>query len=838
MPKEGQERAANGEGARNAAASNQARAAGASPPGFVPGSQAGAGQGGPLPVNIVSGQSDFFEGLRRAMGMGSSTIAGAGPAGDNDQLRAMITSQEAMTQAVRQTVDEIKVATTMMRDLQVQNSQMTSRMTQALSQFNQQNSAQMNNLLTNLMNMPFMGGGHGGPGGEGHGGGSHGFIGYTGNQYVSYGNVQSRARAALANYVNNSFGSGAGRHANISPHTRQVGATVSQGIVHGGLMSGLRRLPVAGTGLVALEGMNQGAEWLGNQAAQNARYQAITGGGNIGDVSGALGFGSFDGQGGLANRISEEGYVLGQRFSMGGMSTDQARSAFQGMTALGFTGQRRNDALDFAGTNYRSMGMDPNQSVQLAAVSAKYAMTNLSQVSDALMKVSQAAQVTGQSADTLRQTFVGNYQGALSSGAGGGAVGLAQALTMATAAGGRNLQGFSYGGIMQNPATEYAAAAGVGMSPTQLQYQASTGNILPTAQAETKFATQSFQSALGSGGMAKLQQLITAKGGASKVASSPGAQSDIATQLLPFVDDQTVQYLRQLIPDIPQDASTAQILQFAVNHFAGNTPASQAQQQQNQAKVSKVSDAELNANKNMGGLLGGLATGPFADSPFGSLVDKGHGESNWLADQRRQQTNASQSFGSTMGHTLLGLFGGNDSSNSADAWGGALDAYGDYSKKYGNIQDPAIQKAIEMFGKDPSLRVRVQTKDGTDRAVSLSEAIQHYPDQISTGSASIMSNDPETNGKPLNQVQGFTSSMTEQNLLPGQVDTKTSGEEYGQSAKEQEKNFTPQQKADDKKDAGGNVTIDFAPGAAQLLLRVVGSSNPNARPPASTNGPS
>ena len=58
-----------------------------------------------------------------------------------------------------------------------------------------------------------------------------------------------------------------------------------------------------------------------------------------------------------------------------------ARALFQGVTAQGYTGDRRAGALDFASANYRTMGMGQDESMQLIAMSAKYAQSSLSGLS-------------------------------------------------------------------------------------------------------------------------------------------------------------------------------------------------------------------------------------------------------------------------------------------------------------------------------------------------------------------------------------------------------------------------------------------------------------------------
>lgn len=831
MPKDGQERAARGEGARKAASDNQARAAGqpagSQPPGFVPGGQATGN--GPLPVQIVNGENDFFDSLRQALGMGSMR-AGAG----NNQFETTLKSQQAISQAAQQISQDVKSVLSMMKTLQMSNLQLNVQMSQTLSQLTQGQQS-MVNAITYGGNY---GGGGGGPqgGGGGHGGDGAGYNPGN-NQFVSYGSLQSRGRAALANVVNMTYGTasstpkhltaqGLAQHRAQQQHYGQIAG----GIAHSGVMGGLRRTAGLGLGIAGAEAVDQGAQWLTQQRAQNAYYQGIYGGDNLGgmgDVANALGVGGGTVTSGLGGRMQEEGYVLGQRFSAGGMTGDQARQAFRSVSAMGLNGERRNQTLGFVSNAYKNMGMDPGQATQVAQVATNYAQTNLDGVYDSLLKVSKAAQQTGQSADALRQVFVGNYQASLSGGAQGGAAGLAQAMTMATAAGGRSMQGFSYSSMMSNPSTMYAMASRVGMTPTQLEYQSAMGNNVPMASAMTQQSGALMQSALGSKGQQQFNQLVQQAGGASKVASSPGTISHIATQLLPYVDSATIRSMVQATGiTVPQGASDEQILGLMVNQLVGNSPEAAAKQQQAAAAPQKIGQSELDKQKQAPGLFG-ISWG----SP-GSYDNYGKGMSDWtsqqLADAQYQQGGFEETFGN--------LFGGNDHSKAANNRVDTVKQYADYQKQYGNVSDQAMQQAITMFGNDPNMRIRVRTKDGTDRAVSLKEAIQYYPDQISTGQASVMNNDADQNGKTLAEL-GITPSLQQGKLLPNEQDTTTSGQEYGQSAKDQEKNFQPKAKDTTSDGSGQNVTIDFAPGAAQTLLRVVGQSSPNSRPPASTNGP-
>jgi hypothetical protein len=815
VAREEQQRAERGYVDRNAEAQAHAERAGGrggGPPQMGWGTST-HGDNRPLPVSIVEGQDDFFNALKRALGITDEN--GRRP---DDHFQALLTSQQAQTQATREILAESKATVSLLNTLVA--GQVSAMQT---------NAQQMSQLIQ-FAQLGGMGGGMPGyvppvGGGGGHGGHN------TPQPFLhggSYGSIQGNVRAGLASFINRNYGLGsAGRHNNAATTARMAQNTgIAQTLQHGGLMAAARRTPGLGIAVGTGEAINQGAEWLTNQRAKNSYYQSIYGGSNAGDFTGGMAAlfngGSSDTTSGLASRMAEEGFVLSNRFSGGGMTEDMSREAFKGVSQLGYTGDRRNQSLDFMGEQYKNLGMSIQQSLSLVQVSAKYAQGNLQGVSQQLQGVTKAAQRTGQSAAELQQAFIGNYQTALQAGAGGQAAGLAGAMTSITAGASRDLGGFSFGGMFTNPATKYAMGAQVGMTPGQIQSQAGMGNLTPQLLGAQRLTQQFMGSVLGAGLQQRLDSLMQKAGGKDKVMNSPGTMDDIALQLM---SDRTwdVIAVRRALQGagitVPDDASDQQVAKFYVSWYAGNNFAGQAKKDAETRSVKPVSDAEWNKQDIGGsGKVGGMSQ---FSSDYGNQLNDKYG-----------------------GNTLLDAVFNSDSKQEENTGRTTLDYYQDFQNTHGHKSDPAIESLIKSFGSDPNIRVRVRSKDGKDKAVTLADAIRYYSDQLSTGSAYIISKNPDTNGKKLSELPGISTDV---GVTPGKngVGDSASESTYGDDADKwiNDNDFKPESSGDDSGggDGGGKVTVSLQPEVARLF-QFQGSgvnidTGPDARPPAITGGP-
>jgi hypothetical protein len=778
------------------------------------------GQSGhdPLKVQLVSGDKDFFEALKQALGTGSGAASGS-----NDQFQAMLTSSEAMQQAAREMAAELKASVAMMRDLQVSSTETLNRMTEQTARDRQVDRDQMDTLIQ-LLASGGMGGGGGHGGGHGGGGSHGGFYDPNSGSYTSYGGIGSRLNARLANALHQNYGTpSVGQHA--TGHTARHAAMMSRAagaLAHGGIGAGLRRVPYIGAAITAVEGINDAAEWLTNERAKNARYQSVLGGSNnsmdnrgnpatsvgglIGDLSEFFSGQSSNSTSGLGNRMAEEGYVMGQRFSSGGFDEESARQLFQGVTSLGYTGDRRAGALDFASSNYRTMGMSQDESMQLIATSAKYAQSSLQGLSRELQNVTKTAVRTGQSAQVMRQAFAETYSAALQASGGAGAGQLAEAATNMTGAGGRLLAGANPLSVLNDPTSKYQMASSMGMTPSQLEAAGQTNPGI-TMQALGK-RSDMYMRSLGQGNLGTLKDLINQQGGSQKVAGDSNLMANVASSLMASQGyDITVarNVVSQIDPSMA-NASDSAIAQYIVNYQAGNNPANQAAGLKDQMTPKNISAADRATKK-----------GDQADS--GGSHGTGWGKFAW--DQHLRGQGMQSDAG-----PISNLFNG-DQTNQGYTLQVNSDYYNELTKGTGK-SDPVIEKLISEYGTDPNIRFKVKTKNG-DKAVTFGEAIRNFSDQLSSGQASIVSSNKDLNNRQVKDIAGSTGAQvtSDKNDWQGSDYDKVASEIGAGGGDSGEKDNT----------GGGSITLSLSP-EAQRLFQVNTTGNVDLDNSASAGRPS
>lgn len=776
------------------------------------------GQSGrdPLKVQLVSGDKDFFEALKSALGTGTGAATGS-----NEQFQAMLSSSEAMQQAAREITSELKTSVAMMRDLQVRSTENLNRMTEQTARDRQVDRDQMDTLIQLLAN----GGGGGGHGGGGHGGGGHGggFYDPSRGGFTSYGGIGSRVNARLANALHQNYGTPSlGQHA--SQHTARNAAMMSRAagaLAHGGIGAGLRRMPYIGAAVTAVEGVNDAAEWLTNERAKNASYQSVLGGQNssmdnrgnpvtsvgglIGDLSEFMSGQSSTSTSGLGNRMAEEGYVMGQRFSSGGFDEDSARQLFQGVTSLGYTGDRRSGALDFASSNYKTMGMGQDESMQLIAMSAKYAQSSLQGLSRELQNVTKTATRTGQSAQVMRQAFAETYSAALQASGGAGAGPLAEAATNMVGSGGRLLNGANPLSVLNDPTSKYQMAGAMGMTPSQLEAAGQTNPGI-TMQALGK-RSDMYMRSLGTGTMQALNGLIDQQGGKQKVAADSNLMSNVASQLMASQGyDITVakNIVSQIDPSMA-NASDSAIAQYIVNYVAGNNPGNQAAALKDSMTPKNISQGERDKIKN--------------PNNTGDSTGKGFGQFAWDQNKRGKDMQSDAGMWSN-------LFNG-DQTEQGYTLQVNSDYYNELTKGTGK-SDPVIEKLISEYGTDPNIRFKVKTKNG-DKAVTFGEAIRNFSDQLSSGQASIVSSNKDLNNKQVKDIAGSTGAQvtSDQNDWQGSDYDKVADEIGAGSGGDSESENT----------GGGSITLSLSP-EAQRLFQVNTTGNVDLDNSASAGRPS
>lgn len=591
------------------------------------------------------------------------------------------------------------------------------------------------------------------------------------------------------------------------------------GLAEGGVGAGLRAIPEVGIPLAIAEGVNKGAEWLTNQRAANAQYQSIYNQGNVGNIFSDLGSFFSGGYGGstsgLGNRMGEEGFVLSNRFSFGGLAEQDARKLYQGVAGLGFSGNQQSQALQLGVQNYTNMGMPVDQWLQAVQLSAQNLNGDLANLSQQMNTVSQAAVTTGQNANTLRDSLIGNYQQVGSMVTGAGQSSLAGALTMANLGTSRAFAGMTSAGMLTNPVTLNMMASNQGMTANQLLVQANNGNVGPLATGMQNVQTQLLGNLVSPSMRTALNNFVSAHGGAAAVLNSPntlqnaGQAMMAASNIPPSMIPQFMQSIG-MTPGANIEDDYAKIAQTMLGSGVGGAA------QQNNSVV---------------GLNGGQLQGAnqITAHPTGYTTTGGGGEAGAAQDEKAASSGWSNSdigqSGTSIDKGLQTWFG----ANTNDASTAAVSAYGQLESKF-KVSDPAISKLIQSIGNDPNVGIEVTTSKG-DQVVSLDNAIRLFPDQLANGSATIVGG--QYDGQHVGQVGGqdqgknpYGSTLGKAPIAGGvQGSGKTSA---AQVWAQQHPDSATQTSGQNGSGASGTVTIGLTSQAAQLLTITGTTGNVNA----------
>lgn len=479
---------------------------------------------------------------------------------------------------------------------------------------------------------------------------------------------------------------------------RGAASGIAGALEGGGFAGAAKAVPFVGAALAVGEGAWQAANFVSNQRQANSAYQSVLGGSNMA---------------GLGQRAQAAGFGISSVFT-GGLGYGQSQEAFKDVTALGYQGGTRSQALGFIESNYKTMGMSVKDSMQLVATASKNANTNLMDLEKQLRAVSDQAKATGQNANAMRTSFVQNYAQTQQSGMGAQSSGmLAQSQTMVTGGMGRQYAGVNLAGL-NNQTGMSLAAASLGMTPTQY-LGATQNNPMVAAQGQQNIINRAFDSSLGQQGKQALQALIQKRGGNQAVVNNPGVQQSIAAEALEQGAIPNIQALIATLTGYGIDVSQltpTNVAAWAVAWAAGGVDvAKQTASQVAQSSQRKTSD---------------LAQGQQIP-----------GQSSHDVDVMKTRAQTAQYQAQHGGATPLGSIGGA---------GAAFDT------KTGTY-DPIIDKLMKQYG--PDLKLGVQTADGY-REVSLTEAAAHYRDQLVNGTAVFVDSkrSGDSRGKTVGDVFG------------------------------------------------------------------------------------
>lgn len=228
----------------------------------------------------------------------------------------------------------------------------------------------------------------------------------------------------LSNYMRRQTVTMAGRG---FAQTLAEGGTIraAGGAALGGSALGMGALKAAGVAGLAFTAVNAAGSFVENQRAQNAQWQRIMGGTNIG---------------GFGERIGQRLFGISQ---FGGLGGEDAERLYAAVAATGLRGDDRQGAQQFAVEAYKNFGMTIDQSMEIINTASETGQESLLGVSLALDKVTESAVEAEVNTERARQSFVDSWQSLTDIVGGSAALVTAMATSQAITNLGREFQDVS-----------------------------------------------------------------------------------------------------------------------------------------------------------------------------------------------------------------------------------------------------------------------------------------------------------------------------------------------------------------------------------------------------------
>lgn len=615
------------------------------------------------------------------------------------------------------------------------------------------------------------------------------------NHPTSYGELQRNLRVRAARAMNNTFGEpaklpeltpqydqqGELSHYNYNakngspieriekddPRRESLAKDISEGyqgvkmtskvagaVARGGLGAGLKAIPYVGTAIAVADGVNEAAEWVTDQRAANAQYQAIEGGTNFGT--------------GVSERLKKFGNRLDQRFS-GGMTGEQADQVFDTFTAQGFTGDQRSAYIKEASNQYKQTGADPMQTAQMVVTAANHANSGLVNLAASIQSVTQTAIQYGVSADQARQTMMTTMGQLAASGMQGSQLpAMAAVDTNMVTQMGRSLQGTSFAG-MNNENTLRTESSMLGMPYSRFMSQKEDSPALG-AKAQDEILNR-FSGTLTNGAVkAAWDKEVAAAGGIDKVKNNGDLKRQVAKKVLDATGVDVSGTQRQwgangitgpaADPTDPVSGmvQAGEIMMNGGQWSQNNEKQVEAQHQQRDETKGDVKNLHTDSRSTMqqiGDSISHWWEHPFDTSPH----------------QTSENVNKQQ-----------------------EASSGKIDQTID------QLLDPA-----QGLGDKDNVGVKVTTKDG-EKVVPMNTAISKYRDQVASGKATIVDpDDPSKDGKSVKDITGGAETNYKGPTTTGDAATSDAQDE------DKFRQDHPATKGGDSGGGGQNVNVTVTP---------------------------
>jgi len=506
-----------------------------------------------------------------------------------------------------------------------------------------------------------------------------------------------------------------------------------------------------------------------SQRNKNEYYQNVNGGSNFG---------------GFAERFHEEAYVA----STSAMFSDQeARQAFKGVTRLGYNGivddrfsrqGGRQDALNFIYHGKTSYGASVAESLQELEVVSKNSTLSLKTLQGALKDVSDTAGKAGVNAQMARKQLMGLVTEGVQAGYGAGSVNTAANIQMGKTSLGRSFQDVDLSGQMSQQYT-YMASSQMGM--TYNQYTAmQTTNPLAAAQARAGQNLSVLSQIFTQDEVNWVRQKAQALGG---TLDSDAALSIVPEFLTAFPNHNISVIQSQLAAfGIIQTDDPQKALAYAFSLMAGNNgDLANAQNTSKQNKPLSAKEAAKQGDRS--GFIKDFSTKHDGGSSIGAKIG-----------------------GSILETVTAGIVDdvGTDKGDSD-----AMKTYKDQVKRSG-MRNPVLENLLSSVNNGDT-KVIIHTSQG-ERVVSLEDAIKNHPNELSSGSAKIVSGDKK--GKTVADVLGAGAVNTGANWTS---EASKSKDKSGESLKSWLKDHPSDTAKGTGTGANGKVVIDLSDAAKQLF---------------------
>lgn len=521
-----------------------------------------------------------------------------------------------------------------------------------------------------------------------------------------------------------------------------------------GALAGMTRF--AGPIGAAIAGAHFAVGQIQGQREANRYYQAIEGGSNFS---------------GFEERGREAMFGWSQMFGMG---SGRAREMFRDVTAMGLTGGERQGALDFGTHEFNAIGMDVKDSMELVRTSIHDGIRDFGLLQQAIGGVAQSAREGGMNVQEATRQFAQNYQVVSQQLRGPQSPVIAGALTGMVAAQGHTMEGINLAAGLSDPMNMRIMAARSGMSYGQfLSRSQSDPAVLGVAAG--RLMQQRLNGVLG----VDAQQFIRQRSmelthGTGNV--TPEIAQQVASEMYeryPQIDPDAI---RQTVGALAPGANTAQAGEMAVRMTTGALNPAAALS--SAAKASRTYQAA------------GL-------SPTNPSLNRVVGHSTYGGNITQRDRNIVSMWKGMGIEAEAGIAPG------AINGGSSYDtqAYEDLVRKTGT-RIPEIEALLKQ-GSDPHRRFAVQTAEG-ERKVTLSEAMQYFPDQLAAGTARVVKGEGE--GSTVAQITGLADPTA----------SRTPGK-FGLTAASSSAKPKIGEKVDDGDKESGTVRIIPSPELAQIL---------------------